>query len=55
MQAFSFKQLALNNVRGRYVQPLQPVSLLREQFVKARSVLADLLAVDNLPHILGPT
>ena len=43
------------------VQPLQPVSikraisLLRIQFVKACSVLADLSAVDSLPHSLGPT
>ena len=43
------------------VQPLQPVSIKRVmshlgiQFVKACSVLADLSAVDSLPHSLGPT
>ena len=31
------------------------MSLLRIQFVKACSVLADLSAVDSLPYSLGPT
>ena len=43
------------------MQPLQPVSikrvisLLRIQFVKACSVLAELSDVESLPHSLGPT
>jgi len=31
------------------------ISLLRIQFVKACSVLADLSAVESFPHSLGPT
>ena len=43
------------------MQPLQPVSiklvlsLLRIRFVKAFSVLADLSAIGNFPHRLGPS
>ena len=42
------------------MQPLQPVSIklvishLRIRFLKAFSVLADLSAVGNFPHSLGP-
>ena len=48
-----------NHVEQR-MQPLQPVSIklvishLRIRFVEASSVLADLSAIGNFPHSLGP-